>query len=277
MSLRLSVLARECCVFRWANPTLTVLPKNQTMTTTETVFQGNLRIRQKKKGYRFSLDAAILAHHVSLEKATVAVDLGTGCGIIPLILAKRFPLVHIYGIEIQKDLAELATTNVQINKMADQITIICGDMKDATAIIGSEKADMVISNPPYGKLRSGRLSPNGERAKARHEITASLTDVIYSAERLLKMSGKLFMIYASQRTTDLITQMHAFKLEPKKLRWVHSKAKKPAELVLVEGTKHGGSGMTVVPPLFLHEEDGSFTAEVKNMVEGSLKSKKKGG
>jgi tRNA1Val (adenine37-N6)-methyltransferase len=238
------------------------------MTTTETIFQGHLKILQKKKGYRFSIDAAILAHHVTLEKASVAVDLGTGCGVIPLILAGRFPLVHIYGIEIQKDLARLAETNVQINNMADRVTIICGDMKDATAFVGSEKTDVVFSNPPYGRLRSGRLSPNGERAKARHEITASLADVMSSAERLLRPSGRLILIYAAGRTADLITQMRAFKLEPKKLRWIHAKKDSPAELVLVEGTKHGGSGVTVAPPLVLHEEDGSFTTEVKKMVEG---------
>jgi tRNA1Val (adenine37-N6)-methyltransferase len=238
------------------------------MTTTETVFQGHLRILQKKKGYRFSLDAAILADGVSLEKASSAVDLGTGCGIIPLILAHRFPRVHIYGIEIQKDLAELAEANVRRNDMAERVTIIHGDMKDAPSFIGLERTDVVFSNPPYRRLRSGRVSPNGERAVARHEITVSLADVMCSAERLLKTSGRLVLIYPAARTADLVTRMRAFKLELKKMQMIHSKADATAELVLVEGVKHGRPGVTVVRPMVLHEEDGSFSAEVKRMVEG---------
>ena len=144
------------------------------MTTTHSLFQGQLKVIQKKKGYRFSIDAAILAHHVRLRATDIAVDLGTGCGIIPLILSLKNPSAHIYGIEIQTDLAELASTNVVENQMESRVTIIHADMKDFRAHLTPEKADVVFSNPPYHRLLSGRINPETERAVARHEIKASL-------------------------------------------------------------------------------------------------------
>jgi tRNA1Val (adenine37-N6)-methyltransferase len=238
------------------------------MITTETLFQGGLRVRQKKQGYRFSIDAGILANHVSLREGSVGVDLGTGCGIIPLILAHRFPSAQIYGIEIQKDLADLAKTNVRLNHMEDRITILHGDIKDFKSLLEPGVADMGFSNPPYRKLHSGRLSPDRERAVARHEIKASLSDVMFVAEGLLKPSGRVVIIYSAERVADLIAQMRAFRLEPKRLRLVHSKQDSEAELILVEGLKHGQHGVKVAPPLVVHNADGSFTDEVQNMIAG---------
>jgi len=238
------------------------------MTTEETIFQGHLRILQKKKGYRFSIDAPILAQGICLEKASKAIDLGTGCGVVALILALRFPGVHIYGIEIQKGLAELAEKNVRLNKMEDRITIIHGDMKDAPFLVGTEEADMVFSNPPYGRLETGRVSPNGERATARHEIKVSLADVMFSAERLLRPLGRLVLIYPAARMADLITQMRAFRLEPKMLQMIHPKAGLLAERVLIEGVKHGRPGVRVLSPLVIHNADGSYTEAAKQIIDG---------
>jgi tRNA1Val (adenine37-N6)-methyltransferase len=238
------------------------------MTTEETIFQGHLKILQKKKGYRFSMDAPILAHGICLKKASQAVDLGTGCGVVALILASRFPAVHIYGIEIQKDLANLAEKNVLANKMEDRITIIHGDIKDAPTFVGMEKADVVFSNPPYGRVGSGRVSPNRERAAARHEMTVSLTDVVFSAEKLLRPLGRLVLIYPAAKTADLITQMRAFKLEPKVLQMIHPKAGASAERILIEGVKHGRAGARVLSPLVIHHANGRFTQAAREMIDG---------
>ena len=235
------------------------------MTTTDTLFEGRLKVIQKKKGYRFSVDAAILAHHIRLKPTDIAVDLGTGCGIIPLILSLQTPSAHIYGIEIQKDLAELASRNVHENHMEGSITIIHGDMKDFRSHLNPGTVDVVLSNPPYHKLFSGRINPEEERAVARHEIRASLPDVVSVAESLLKPSGRLIVIYPAERAIDLIVNMRTFKLEPKRLRFIHPKRRSGAILTVVEGIKYGNPGLEVDSPFIIYESEGRYTDEAKKV------------
>jgi tRNA1Val (adenine37-N6)-methyltransferase len=235
-------------------------------TTVDSLFRGRLKIIQKRKGYRFSIDSALLAKHVSLKTTDVAVDLGTGCGIIPLILSFQTPSAHIYAIEIQEQLAELASENIQINGMEETISVIHGDMKDFRTFLTPGSVDVVFSNPPYRRLHSGRVNPETERAVARHEIKASLTDILSAAEGLLKASGRFVVIFPAERTADLISQMRAFKLEAKRLRWIHSREDSEAKLVVAEGTKHGNPGLKVDAPLFIYEANGEYTEEVKEML-----------
>jgi tRNA1Val (adenine37-N6)-methyltransferase len=235
------------------------------ITTTDSLFSDRLKIIQKKKGYRFSIDAAILAHHVRLRATDVAVDLGTGCGIIPLIVSIRSPSAHIYGIEIQKDLAELASRNVRLNHVEGSITIVHADMKDFKSYLTPGSIDVVFSNPPYRKVLSGRINPEAERAVARHEINASLTDVVSIAHGLLKRSGRLVVIYPAERVTDLVLRMRASKLEPKRLRLIHPKQRSGAILAIAEGVKYGNPGLKVDPPIIIYKSDGGYTDEVKEM------------
>lgn len=237
---------------------------------TEILSQGRLKILQKKKGYRFSIDAAILAYHIHLKDTETAVDLGTGCGIIPIILAHRIASARIYGIEIQEDLAELASRNVKLNRMDDRITVVHADIKDLRSHLEPGAADVVFSNPPYRKVVSGRVSPEPERAVARHEIKASLSDVVSVAEKLLRHSGRLVVIYPAERAADLIVKMRASRLEPKRLRLVHSRLHSEAELIVAEGLKHGRPGLKVASPLILCKTDGSYTDEVKEMIGEAL-------
>jgi tRNA1Val (adenine37-N6)-methyltransferase len=225
-----------------------------------------MKILQKAKGYRFSVDAIILGHHITLKDMHTGVDLGAGCGIIPLILVHRSSSIRLYGIEIQKDLAELASRNVRLNHMEDRITIVHGDMKDFESDLEPGGVDVVFSNPPYRKVPSGRINPDPERAMARHEIKGALSDVVCAAEKLLRPSGRLWVIYPVERIADLLTQMRASRLEPKRLRLVHPRPNSDAELVLAEGRKQGSPGLTVVPPLIIHKEDGSYTDELKEMI-----------
>lgn len=234
--------------------------------TTDGLFKGRLKILQRKKGYRFSIDAVILAHHISLKDSDLAVDLGAGCGIISLIVAHRNPGAHLCGIEVQKDLCELALSNVRLNDMEERVTIVCADMKDFKSYLKPGMADVVFSNPPYRKLLSGRLNPDPERAVAKHEIEASLSDIMSVAGGLLKPSGRLVVIYPADRTTDLVVGMRAFKLEPKRLRLVHSREDSEAELILAEGLKNGKPGLKVSAPLVVHERDGRYTRQFKEMI-----------
>lgn len=234
--------------------------------TTDSLFDARLKILQKKKGYRFSIDAAILAHHVPLKPMDVSVDLGTGCGVIPLILALQVPSAHIYGVEIQKDLAELASRNVQLNGMAGSITIVHGDMRDLGSSLKPGTCDVVFSNPPYREAFSGRINPEAERALARHEIKADLSDVVAVAELLLKPSGRFVVIYPAARAIDLVVRMRTFKLEPKRVRLIHPKPGSEAILVVAEGVKHGNPGLDVSAPLIIYEPGGGYTEEAREII-----------
>ena len=235
--------------------------------TTDTLFRGRVRLTQKRKGYRFSIDALILAHYISLKDTNIAVELGTGCGIIPIILAHRSSSVRFYGIEIQKDLAELAVKNVELNHLEDRITILHRDMKDWRSYLEPGMADLVFSNPPYRRFISGRISPDAERAVARHEIKVNLFDLVSIAENILRPSGRLVFIYSAERATDLIVEMRASQLEPKRIRLVHARNNLDAELVLIEGVKYGRPGVRIFPPLFLYRADGSYTQEMTEIME----------
>ncbi len=232
----------------------------------ESLFHCRLKILQKAEGYRFSIDAVILGHHIPLGDMDMGVDLGTGCGIIPLILAHRKSSARLYGIEIQKDLADLASRNVRLNHMEHRITIVHGDMRDFRSYLEPGVMDVVFSNPPYRKMLSGRINPDSERAVARHEIKGTLSDVVSVAEKLLRPSGRLWVIYPAESIGDLLAQMRACRLEPKRLRLVHSRPDSDAELVLAEGRKQGKAGLKVVPPLIVHKEDGGYTDELKEMI-----------
>jgi tRNA1Val (adenine37-N6)-methyltransferase len=236
------------------------------MTTTDSLFGGRLKIIQKKRGYRFSIDAAILAHHIRLKATDIAVDLGTGCGIIPLLLSLQTPSAHIYGIEIQKDLAELASRNVRLNQMEGRITIVHADMKDFKSYLTPGTVDVVFSNPPYRKALSGRINPEMERAVARHEIKVCLSDIVSVAESLLKRSGRFLIIYTAERVTDLILGMRTSRLEPKRLRLIHPKQRSGAILAIVEGVKYGKPGLKVDPPFIIYKPEGGYTDEAKKMI-----------
>ena len=235
-------------------------------TTTDSLFRGRLQIIQKKKGYRYSIDAAILAQHIGLKATDTAVDLGTGCGVIPLILSFQTPSAHIYGIEIQKDMAELASRNVRLNHMEGRITIVHADMKDFESYLTPATADVVFSNPPYRKALSGRINPEVERAVARHEIKACLSDVVSVAERLLKPSGRFVVIYPAERLIDLVLHMRVSKLEPKRLRFIHPKQYSGAIRAIAEGIKYGNPGLEVDPPIIIYRAEGGYTDEAKRII-----------
>jgi tRNA1Val (adenine37-N6)-methyltransferase len=235
--------------------------------TSDSFFNGRIQIRQNRTGYRFSIDAVLLAYHVRPRPGDRVLDLGTGCGIVPLILAFRHPDITIYGIEIQQELCELGISNVSSNHMQDRITMLCQDMKELKPYSIDGPVDLVVCNPPYRKSNSGRLNPDQQRAVARHEIKTTLPDVILAARRMLRTAGKLVMIYAAERTAELITQMNTNGIEPKLLRSIHSSQGTAAKLVLVEGTQGGRSGTNIAPPLILYDDDGEYTPEVLRMFE----------
>ena len=235
--------------------------------TTDTFFNGRILVKQDRGGYRFSIDAVLLAVQASPRPEDKVVDLGTGCGIISLILAYRHPGLTVYAVEVQAELARLARANVRDNRLQDRITVLDMDMKRLKPDMTAGPVDLVVSNPPYRRSDSGRINPNQQRAIARHELKADLQDVIACTRRILKTSGRFVTIYSAERTADMLWQMRTDNLEPKYIRTVHRNARSGAKLVLVEGTKGGNPGLKIAPPLILYQDNGDYTDEVQRMFE----------
>jgi tRNA1Val (adenine37-N6)-methyltransferase len=236
--------------------------------TQDSFFNGRLRLKQPRGGYRYSIDAVILAGAVHPKAGETVVDLGTGCGIIPLILAFRRPGIRIWGVELQAALAAVAEENVRENDMTSRVTVLCADMRDIPPERVGAPVDRVVANPPYRRGRSGRVNPDMQRALARHEIAITLPEVARAAGKLLKTGGRFSMICAADRTAELLSHMRAERIEPKRLRSVHSMDGQDARLVLVEGIRDGGPGMAVSPPLIVYDREGHYTEEVQAMFHG---------
>ena len=233
--------------------------------TPDTFLNGRIKVKQDRSGYRFSIDSILLACYAKLRPGDKVLDLGTGCGIVSLILAYRESNLKIFGIEVQKELADIASSNVEENHMGDIINILCKDMKELKNDMISGPVDLVVSNPPYWKAESGRINPDMQRAVARHEIKVSLDDITTTVRRVLRTAGRFVTIYSAERITDLLTHLRSAGIEPKFLRMIHSDIKTEAKLVLVEGIKGGRPGVKIGPPLMIYDENGDYTQEVEEM------------
>ncbi|MBW2297977.1 MAG: methyltransferase [Deltaproteobacteria bacterium] len=235
--------------------------------TTDTFFEGRITVQQARAGYRYSIDAVILANQVCPRPADRILDLGTGCGIIPLIVAFRYPGAKLYGVEIQRDLVEIARANVSANGLENSIEILHMDMKMLVPSTISDPVDLVVSNPPFHRISSGRINSDSQRAVARHELRVALADVLAAAGHVLRTAGKFICIYRSDRLVDLFLQMRASRIEPKYTRLIHSSDSSDARLVLVEGMKRGNAGLTVGAPLTIYRRDRTYTDEMERMFD----------
>ena len=236
--------------------------------TTDTFFNGKIRVKQSRGGYRFSIDAVLLAYHARPRPGERVVDLGTGCGIIPLILAYWQPDIDIYGVEVQPELAQLAVFNVSDNRLGDRIAVLCTDMKLLKPAMTSGPVELVVCNPPFRTPGSGRMNPDRQRAIARHEIRANLADIIQTSRRLLLTGGRLVLIYPVARMTDILFQMRTQGIEPKCARMIHSRRSAEAALVIIEGVKGGRPGLKVEPPLIIYNSQNGYTTEIEAMFKG---------
>jgi len=233
--------------------------------TTDAFFDGRLNVKQQKTGYRFSLDAIVLASHISPQEKDRILDLGAGCGIISLILTYKHKSLCIYGVEVQEALAEIARINIEEKHMSDRVDIICKDMKKIKPKDIGGPVHIVVSNPPYRKVDAGRINPDPQKAMAKHEISVQLDDVIQIAKRMLYPHGRFVMVYAAERLTDILMGMRYAGIEPKYFRMIHPDIHSSAKLILVEGVKGGNAGIKNGPPLILYNNDGTYTDDVKNM------------
>lgn len=223
----------------------------------------DLHVVQSDALFPFSIDSVLLARFVNVPiQQGHLVDLCTGNGVIPFILSSRSK-GEIVGVEIQQEVCALAERGRHLNHLEAQLRIICGDAKALPEQIGPHQWDVVTCNPPYFSRETSRDQKlNPHLAIARHELLICLHEVIDTAARLLRQNGKLALVHRPQRLVEILSEMRRAGIEPKRLRFVHPRPEKAANMVLVEGAKLGKPGLNVLPPLFVHQADGSYSAEV---------------
>ena len=217
---------------------------------------GGLRIIQSMRGFRHSMDAILLAQFAAPRPTDRVLDLGCGNGAIALLLAYRHPPLRVVGLEMQPALASRALRGAQLNGLHDRVEIVEGDLRRVEALVPAGAFDLVLCNPPYREVGRGRLNPDPERRQAKHEMSATLQEVIAACRYALAPKGRACLIYHASRLADLLTRLRAERLEPKLLRPVHSFPSADAELILVEARREGRPGLRMLAPLFVYQTRG---------------------
>jgi tRNA1Val (adenine37-N6)-methyltransferase len=226
----------------------------------------DIKICQSKEGYRFSVDSLLLYDFVNLRKVSNIADLGTGSGIVGILLAKKYPDSRAILFEIQENLVRLAQNNLVINCIADRAEAVRCDLRllPGSGLPGG-KYDLVVSNPPFRVAKSGRINISEEKSIARHEIKLKLSELLKAASFLLRAKGRLCMIYHPGRLSELIRILREEDCEPKRLRFVFSNVLSEAKMVLVEAVKGGRPGLRVDRPFYIYGDDGSYSAEMEHI------------
>lgn len=221
-------------------------------------------IIQDTREFCFSLDAVLLAHFPRLHGRDRVLELGTGTGVIPLLVADR--VTHVDAIELSGCMAELAERNVQLNDMAGRIKVLQGDYRQIESLTAPERYDMVLANPPYRPVGRGTPSRLTAVARARHEYTATLADVVRAARYALRFGGHFAMVHIPERLGEIMVELDRHQLAPKRLQLIAPKPGKAPNLLLIEAVVGGAAGgLQVLPQLVIHEEDGSYTPELKHI------------
>lgn len=226
-------------------------------------------IIQKKYGFRFGVDAVLLANFAVVKNRDKVIDLCSGTGIIPFIIAGKTNASNILGLEIQKEMTEMSNRSVEYNNLQDRIKFINGDLKDEKLLKSLGRFDVVTVNPPYKLKNSGIVNENDKNAIARHEILCTLEDVIKACRVLLKDGGRMFMVHRPERIADILTTMRKYKIEPKRLRMVYPSYGKAPNIILVEGKRDAKPFLKWDAPLYVHNQDNSYTDEI-NKIYGRL-------
>lgn len=216
----------------------------------------------------FGVDAVILSGFARVKPGEDVLDLGTGTGIIPILLAAKTAGRHFTGLEIQPESVEMAARSVRLNDMEGRVAIVQGDIKEAAGMFGGSSFDVVVTNPPYMNSGGGLVNPNGAKAIARHEILCTLEDVAAAAGKVLRTKGRLYMIHRPHRLTDIMNVLRQYKLEPKRLRFVHPYLDKPPTMVLVEAGRGGRPMVKVEAPLAIYRVPGEYTEEIYRIYYG---------
>lgn len=220
------------------------------------------RIIQNPEKFCFGMDAVLLSGFARVKKGECALDLGTGTGIIPILLEAKTQGTHFTGLEIQEESADMAARSVALNHLEDRITIVTGDIKDASGLFGASSFDVVTTNPPYMIGEHGLSSANPAKAAARHEILCTLDDVLVQSAKLLKPKGRFYMVHRPFRLAEIMCKMVRCGIEPKRMQFVYPFVDKEPNMVLLEGLRGGNSMLKVEKPLIVYKEKGVYTDEI---------------
>ena len=216
---------------------------------------------QDTKRFCFGVDAVLLSGFATAKKGDKVLDLGTGTGVIPILMSAKTKAEHFSALEIQPESAEMAKRSVMLNDLQDKIDIIEGDIKKAAEIFKPSSFDVITTNPPYMNFEGGLKNSYDPKTIARHEVLCSLDDVAFAAQRLLKFGGKFFMVHRPHRLTDIMCVLREHKLEPKRIRFVQPYADREPNMVLVEAVRSGKPMIKVMPTLVIYNSDGTYTQE----------------
>lgn len=225
----------------------------------------DIKVYQNKNGYRFSIDALLLYSFVNVRHAEYIVDLGTGSGVIGLMLAKKYPEAAVTLVELQESLYRLTVRNIRLNELDERVQTVLADIREIKKHFGHMSSDLVVSNPPFRTPVSGRISEEEEKAVARHEMRLTFKELAEAATYLLKAKGRFFMIFHPERLLEVIDTLRENRLEPKRIRFVHNDAGSVSKIVLIEAVKEGRAGVKIEKPLFIYDSEGSYSHEVKLM------------
>ncbi|MDF2530493.1 MAG: putative O-methyltransferase [Clostridia bacterium] len=232
--------------------------------------QNGYMLIQKNNTFKFGVDAVLLADFAEIKKSEHVLEMGTGTGIIPILLHAKKQPASITALEIQEDMADMASRSIKYNKLEERISILHMDLKEAPERLGKAKYDCVVTNPPYVKREAGINNPEESKAIARFEIACTLQDVVSTAKELLQPGGKLFMVHRADRLADIVYEMRNQGIEPKRIRFVHSNAGKRPHLILIEGTRGGRPELKFMDPLYIYDDKGEYTAEI-HRIYGRIK------
>ena len=220
------------------------------------------QIIQKEQGFCFGMDAVLLSDFAQVKNGGRVLDLGTGTGILPILMEAKTKAVHLTGLEIQPEMAEMAARSVKLNHLEDKIEIVEGDIKEASAIFSHDSFDTITSNPPYMIGQHGLRNPDMPKAIARHEVLCNLEDVVSQASKVLKERGRFYMVHRPFRLAEIMNVLTKYRLEPKKMQLVYPYIDREPNMVLIEALKGGNSRVTVEPPLIVYKEPGVYTENI---------------
>ena len=224
--------------------------------------RNHYKIIQDKERFCFGMDAVLLSGFARAQEGSGVLDLGTGTGIIPILMAAKTKAAHLTGLEIQDESADMARRSVKMNGLEERITIVTGDIKEAVSIFGAASFDVVTCNPPYMTEHHGLTNPEAPKAIARHELLCTLEDVISRSAKLLVPGGNFFMVHRPFRLTVIFVLLHNYRLEPKRMKLVYPFVDKEPNMVLIEASRGGKSGMKVEKPLIVYRSQGVYTDEI---------------
>ncbi len=220
------------------------------------------KIIQNPQKFCFGMDAVLLSGFAKARKGDIVLDMGTGTGIIPILMEAKTDAAHLTGLEVQEESADMARRSVSLNGLSDKIDIVTGDIKEADKYFKSASFDVITCNPPYMIGQHGIANPDAPKAIARHEVLCTLEDVVKQAAKLLKPGGNFYMVHRPFRLAEIITLMVQYKLEPKRMQLVYPYVDKEPNMVLIEGCRGGKSRITVEKPLIVYKEPGVYMPEI---------------